>query len=172
MDSDNDYLLYNGMLTMVEFVAVPTTLDIEHYLTMRETTGFKDAVNKKQLIIICEAVKNSTIFAMVNNRRISIETIFAFLQILKELNLIIKVGTNPLAGKEEMYMRVAEAYSNRDADGKPATVVFINLLMLHQEGLMDKALKSVVEIDEYYEDINKTIKTIGKFDWLKRVAQA
>jgi len=164
MDGDTDYFLYKGMLTMVEFVAVPLTLDIEHYLTMRETTGFKDAVDKKQLKIICEAVKNSTIFAMVNNMRISVETIFAFLQILKELNLIIKVGTNPLAGREDLYMKVAEAYSNRDADGKPTTVVFINLLMLHQEGLMDEALKSVVEVDEYFTDINETIKKVGNLD--------
>ena len=164
--TQESYYLYKGILTMVEFVAVPQIFDIEHFLTMRETTGFIDIADKKQLKIVSDAVKNSTVFAIVNNPNISIVTIFAFLQILKELNLVIQIATNPLMTRLEDYDYVAAAYAdpgNQDAK-KPATIVFINLLMLQQEGLLDKALESVVKIDEYFDDINETIKKIGKLD--------
>ncbi len=167
MDSNDSYLLHAGKLTIVEFVAVPLTLDIDHYLSMRESTGFKIAFDRSQLKIICEAVKNSTVFSMVNSRSRAIIDALAFLQILKDLKLIIKVATNPLTGRDGSYSQVAESFlmeGNEEYSEKPISIVIVNLLMLHQEGLMDEALKSVVEVDEYFTDINETIKRVGNLD--------
>ena len=78
--------------TVIEFVAVPEFFDIEHYLSIRESTGFVETVDLKQMKLIAESIRCSTIFSTGDNYSISGTTIFMLLQIYDELNLVINLS--------------------------------------------------------------------------------
>lgn len=161
----------SGKTTVIEFVAVPEFFDIDHYLSIREMTGFVETVDLKQMQILAEAIKGSTIFVTGDNYRISATTIFMLLQIYDELNLVINLSTDkPWKPRGTDYQTVAGWHIKRDRDigddvrNRPMSFVIINLLQLQQEGILDKALESVVNLEEHLNDITKTIKKVGKLD--------
>jgi len=157
--------------TVIEFVAIPEFFDIEHYLSIRESTGFVDTVNLKQMKLIAESIRYSTIFSTGDNYQISATSVFMLLQMYDELKLVINLSTEkPWKPRGTDYKTVAGWYVKRDREvnsgrhDRPMSFVIINLLQLQQEGILDKALKSVVSMEAYLNDLNETFKKVGKID--------
>ena len=171
MDDDMDDMNPNRSTTIIEFVAVPEFFDLEHYISIRESTGFVETINAKQMSLIAESIRCSTIFTTGNNYSISATTIFMLLQIYDELDLVINLSTEkPWKPRGTDYKTVASWHIQRDKDieggtmDRPMSFVIINLLQLQQEGILEKALQSVVKMETYLIDLNKTIKKVGKLD--------
>jgi len=157
--------------TVIEFVAVPNFFDIEHYLSIRESTGFVDTVDLKQMKLVAESIRYSSIFTTGDNYSISATTIFMLLQIYDELKLVINLATEkPWKPRGTDFKTVAGWYVKRDREinsghrERPMSFVIINLLQLQQDGILDKAMESVAEMQDYLNDLNATIKKVGKLD--------
>lgn len=172
MTSQDDFA--EGMAditTVIEFVAVPEFFNLEHYLSIRESTGFVETVDLKQMTLIAESIRTSTIFSTGDNYSISATTIFMLLQIYDELQLVINLSSEkPWKPRGVDYKTVAGWHIRRDRDiqsgtrNRPMSFVLINLLQLQQEGILDKAMESVAEMQDYLNDLNATIKKVGKLD--------
>jgi hypothetical protein len=170
-DFDDDTMDSSRKITVIEFVAIPDFFDIEHYLSIRESTGFVDTVDLKQMRLVAESIRCSTIFTTGDNYSISATTIFMLLQIYDELKLVINLSTEkPWKPRGVDYKTVAGWYIQRDRDiqrdtrNRPMSFIIINLLQLQQEGILEKALQSVVEMEEYVNDLQRTFKKVGKLD--------
>jgi len=157
--------------TVIEFVAIPDFFDIEQYLSIRELTGFVDTVDLKQMKLIAESIRYSSIFTTGDNYSISATTIFMLLHIYNEINLVINLSTEkPWKPRGVEYKTVAEWHVSRDRDinggtrNQPMSFVIINLLQLQKEGILKKALESVLELKKYVDDLQKTFKKVGKLD--------
>lgn len=158
--------------TVIEFVAVPDFFDIEDYLSIRESTGFVDTVDLKQMRLIAESIRYSTIFSTGDNYSISATTVFMLLHIYDELDLVINLSSEkPWRPRGVTFETVAGWHTQRDRDistgnrrDRPMSFVIVNLLQLQQEGILERALQSVVKLEEYVKDLNETYKRVGKLD--------
>jgi hypothetical protein len=75
-----------------EYVAIPENFDIRLHMSIKEQAGinqFND-VNPNHISLICETLKTSAIFSMVNNTNISVGSCIYLLHILNELGVVLK----------------------------------------------------------------------------------
>jgi len=154
--SVNEYLL-------VEVVAVPETFQIENHLKMREAAGIfeNEKISLKQLAIIAEGVKASPIFSLLNNPLIEPQTCMYFLNIMAELNLVIRSVDNPIKRNREEYAVFLKNWRDqrfnyvRGQDVKRMNFIVINLVPMYQQHVMDEAIDAVNSISKFSEDVKK-----------------
>ncbi len=147
---------------MAEFVAVPPDFDCKSHLTMREQVGIfkiKD-VNLTQVQIISDAVANSPVFSTLNNALLDPSSCFFFLQLLDELNLILKKIDNPLRRSQDQYKEFAKRWQNgnhtyvRGQDVERISFLIVNIVPLMGQNIVDEALGALSELKKYQDEIN------------------
>jgi len=142
----------------VEIVAVPPDFDIHQYLTMRESAGiFKHkSVDLKNLSIISDSVKCSSIFCIQNNIRINPVTCMFYLKILDELNLIVRSVYNPIREDIERYMRMIDEEDGEYLSIKDQVTKTINFTIINVYQMMeDDTMNEVMEIARRLQDSQK-----------------
>lgn len=167
LDNNNDVRELNAHVknyVMAEFVAVPPDFDFKSHLTMREQVGMfniKD-VNLSQVKIISEAVTNSPVFSTLNNALLDPRSCFFFLQLMSELNLILKGIDNPLRRSQEQYKGFAKRWKSdhrtyvRGQDIERISFLIINIVPLLDQTIINEAWESLTELKKYQDEINNT----------------
>lgn len=109
-------------------VAIPNDFDIERYLSLREQAGLFDnkLIQKADLLFLSNTMKFSTIFKFFSGK-IPHCTITYFIEILKELGVIIDVVTS---------------------DYHTHNIVSVNVLADGLNKMVTKAIKNIVDIEE------------------------
>jgi len=147
---------------MAEFVAVPPDFDFKSHLTMREQVGMfkiKD-VNLTQVKIISDAVASSPVFSTLNNATLNPTSCFFFLQLMGELNLVLKKIDNPLRRGQEQYKEFAKRWERdqgayvRGQDVERISFLIINIVPLLDQTIIDEAWESLNELKKYQDEIN------------------
>jgi hypothetical protein len=167
LDDPHDHRELNTHIknyVMAEFVAVPPDFDFKSHLTMREQVGMfkiKD-VNLKQVKIISDAVAHSPVFSTLNNALLDPKSCFFFLQLMAELNLVLKKIDNPLRRSQEQYKEFAKRWQSdhntyvRGQDVERISFLIINVVPLLDQTIIDEAWESLTELKKYQDEINNT----------------
>jgi len=165
LDDPHDHRELNTTIknyVMAEFVAVPPDFDCKSYLTMREQVGIfniKD-VNLSQVQIIADSVANSPVFSSLNNALMDPKSCFFFLQLLGELNLILKEVDNPLRRSQEQYKQFAKRWEDdrhtyvRGQEVQRISFLIVNIVPLMSQSVIDEAWKSLEDLQVYQNEIN------------------
>jgi hypothetical protein len=147
---------------MAEFVAVPPDFDCQSHLTMREQVGIfniKD-VNLRHVQTISNAVANSPVFSTLNNALLDPSSCFFFLQLLDELNLILKKIDNPLRRTQEKYKIFAKRWQNdrltyvRGQEVQKISFLIVNVVPLMSQNIIDEAWGALDDLKKYQDEIN------------------
>jgi len=165
IDNPDDHRELNTRLknyVMAEFVAVPPDFDYRSHLTMREQIGIfniKD-VNLSQVDIISSAVANSAVFSTLNNALLEPKSCFFFLQLLSELNLILKKIDNPVRRNQDQYEAIAKRWNDgrytyvRGQEVERISFLIVNIVPLMGQNIIDEALGALNELKKYQDEIN------------------
>lgn len=149
---------------MAEFVAVPQDFDVHSHLTMREQVGIfnvKD-INLNQVEIISSAVANSPVFSTMNNAVLNPKSCFFFLQLMSELNLILKKIDNPLRRSQDEYKRWIKEWDDdhhnyvRGQDVLRISFLIVNIVPLMSQTIIDEAWTALEEMQKYQNEINQS----------------
>ena len=149
---------------MAEFVAVPPDFDCISHLSMREHIGMfaiKD-VDTTQVKIISDAVASSPVFSTMNNATLSPRSCFFFLQLLGELNLILKKIDNPLRRSQEAYKQFAKRWEDnhrtyvRGQDVDRISLLIVNIVPLLNQDIIDEAWESILELNQFQKELNES----------------
>jgi len=167
LDDPNDHRELNTRVknyVMAEFVAVPPDFDCMSHLSMREHIGMfaiKD-VDTTQVKIISDAVASSPVFSTMNNATLNPRSCFFFLQLLGELNLILKGIDNPLRRSQEEYKQFAKRWEAnrttyvRGQDVDRISFIIVNIVPLLSQKIIDEAWESILELNQFQKEINET----------------
>ena len=149
---------------MAEFVAVPQDFDCKSHLSMREHVGIfpvKEA-NLTEVSIISTGVTNSAVFSTMNNPTLHPKSCFFFLQLLGELNLILKKIDNPLRRSQEQYKEFAKRWEDdhntyvRGQEVERISFIIINIVPLLNQSIIDEAWDAILELKQFQKEINET----------------
>lgn len=147
---------------MAEFVAVPSDFNCQSHLSMREQVGMfsMKRVNIDQVKVISDAVANSPVFSTMNNATLDPYSCFFYLQLLKELNLVLTKIDNPLRRSQEEYKKFAERWRNnrqtyvRGQDVERISFLIINIFPMMGQNIIGEALDAANELRKYQDEIN------------------
>jgi len=149
---------------MAEFVAVPPDFDCISHLSMREHIGMfaiKD-IDKDQVKIISDAVAGSAVFTTMNNALLNPTSCFFFLQLMTELNLILKKIDNPLRRSQDEYKRFAQRYEESrmsyiaGQEVERISFLIVNIVPLLNQSIIDEAWDSILELSQFQKELNET----------------
>jgi hypothetical protein len=167
LDDPDDHRELNTTVknyVMAEFVAVPSDFDCQSHLSMREQVGIfniKD-VNLRHVQTISDAVANSPVFSTLNNALLDPTSCFFFLQLLDELNLILKKIDNPLRRGQDQYKEFAKRWRKdhltyvRGQDVQKISFLIVNIFPLMSQNIIGEALDASNELRKYQDEINNT----------------
>jgi hypothetical protein len=148
---------------MAEFVAVPADFDCKSHLSMREHVGIfpvKDA-NLTQVGIISTAVTNSAVFTSMNNPSIHPKSCFFFLQLMSELNLILKRIDNPLRRTQDQYKEFAKRWQDdrnnyvRGQEVERISFLIVNIVPLLNQNIIDEAWDAILDLNKFQKEIDE-----------------
>ena len=165
LDDPHDHRELNTLVknyVMAEFVAVPPDFDCVSHLSMREQVGIfkvKD-VKLDQVKIISEAVASSPVFSTLNNALLNPKSCFFFLQLMGELNLVIKGIDNPLRRSREQYIEFAQRWENdhrtyvRGQEVQRISFLIVNIVPLLNQSIIDEAWEAIIEMQKYQQEVD------------------
>ena len=150
--------------TVAEFVAVPADFKIESHLHFREKFGIFEIedVHLKQVGIISDVVKNSAVFASMNNALLDPKCCMFFLYILTELGLILSKVDNPIRrSNEDTYIQFAKRWAKdrftyvRGQEIMRINFLIVNIVHLLSEEIIGEAMKAIKNVQKYQIEVNK-----------------
>jgi hypothetical protein len=149
---------------MAEFVAVPPDFNLQSHLTMREHVGIYEIknMNLTQANALIDAIKSSPVFCSMNNVMLNPNICFFVLQLLQELNLIIKSIDNPMRRNmdKDIYMHWAKHWESgrenflRGQTIKRMNFLVVNVVHLFQEHVYEEALKAMDEVIQFQTEVD------------------
>jgi len=165
LDDPNDYRELNTRIKnyiMAEFVAVPPDFDLKSHLSMREQVGIFDIkdVDLKQVELISSSVTCSPVFCSLNNAILHPRSCFFFLQLLDELNLILKKIDNPVRRGRQEYKSFAEKWEqdrHNYVHGQEVfriSLIIINVVQFMNQEIIDEAWKAMESLQQYQKEVD------------------
>lgn len=131
------------MLTLM-FVALPSTFDLDNVLSIREAAGFFDAefehCNIEYLRMVMESIK-TTPLTVLPDALIHQNTFEKINQIITDLGLCIETRVDHYFNNQ--------TFNYNGKDVFMTTFICFNLYLVNQLKNYGKALKRMVELDEY-----------------------
>ena len=131
------------MLTLM-FVALPSTFELDHVLSIREASGFFDAdfehCNIEYLRMVIESIK-TTPLTVLPDALIHHHTFDKINQVITDLGLCIETRID--------HNFNARTFNYNDKEVYMTTFICFNLYLVNQLKNYGKALKRMVELDEY-----------------------
>ena len=149
---------------IAEFVAVPPDFKIESHLHLRENFGIFEIedIHLKQVGIISDVVKNSAVFASMNNAQLDPKCCMFFLYILNELGLILSKVDNPIRRhNQDTYLQFAKRWKEdqltfvRGQEVMRISFLVVNIVHLLSEEVVGQATKAIQNVQKYQMEVNK-----------------
>lgn len=152
---------------VVEFVAVPSTFDIELALSMRESAGMFDGkeTNLEHVKFIAETIKASPYMVLAKTPEVTVQSAFFCLEIFRELGL--RLDTNYSDAHDSKFRgrkwdgHAKYQYSAGHIAQRAFLVVIVNLYKFVEEGLITKIAD---ELESVQERIDKLAENMQMLD--------
>ena len=146
---------------VVEFVAVPSTFDIDLYLTFREHAGIFDGKETylEHVKFVAETVKSSPYFVLAKCPDITIQSAFMCLELFRQIGLTLEsnyseASDSKLRGRtwenQTKYYQFAKdaPYEKGHISQCAFVMVIVNAYKLVEEGHIKKIIEKVVEVED------------------------
>lgn len=165
LDNPQDHRRLNTKVKnyiIAEFVAVPADFKIESHLHHRENFGIFEVedIHLKQVGIISDTVKNSAVFASMNNALLDPKCCMFFLYILNELGLVLSKVDNPIRRhNQDTYLEFAKRWKDdqrtfiRGQEIMRISFLIVNIVHLLNEEIIGQATKAIQNVQKYQMEI-------------------
>ena len=149
----------------VEFVAVPSTFDIELYLSFRETAGMFEGKETylEHVKFIAETVKSTPYFVLAKCPEITIQSAFLCLELFRQIGLTLDSNYSE-AWQSKLRGRTWEPQTTWDfidgrQDEEPVyepghisqeafVMVIVNIYKVVEDGHIKNIIEKVVEVED------------------------
>jgi len=149
---------------VVEFVSVPSTFDVELYLTMRETIGIFQGKETylEHVKFIAETVRASPWFVLAKCPDITIQSAFMCLELFRQIGLTLDTNDSnamqsKLLGRD--WRRESEHWQYSRNEGGVLyeqghisqlayVMVIVNVYKIVEDGFMKGIIEKVVEVED------------------------
>jgi len=145
----------------VEFLAVPSYFELEHYLSIREVTGIfmSHEITLASVQLISSAIKEGPVFTLSSPTGTYAAAAIFTIEIFKQAGLQIKSFSNFMPTDVRSYESILKHSTFTNRDGKPVidmTFNFINLYKCVEEGVLEPVIAAVQAAEEYANDMTDT----------------
>lgn len=158
---------FRGGIVTIEFVALPSTFNIDNHLSMRESVNqfMNQKITLKNVRLISQSIVSTPVFSISS---VSVKVMAAALMVLtiiKELNLSVERVSSWLS-KNSSYKDLLQPhghwftddeYGDRSSISK-GTLVIVNLYQLIEQGILNDVIEKVVEIEDYANSVTESVK--------------
>jgi len=152
---------------IVEFVAVPNSFDIDHYLSMRESTNnFSNAeMNLDNVRFISDTIKSSPFFVLSKAPELTISSCLFCIEIFREIGLTLQSVSdqheNSIFRGQDFKRFLHYSYKNDSQESQvPFCIIVINTYQLVEEGVLEPIVEKIVEVEEYTKKIEATMEMV------------
>jgi len=154
---------------VVEFVAVPSTFDVEFCLSMREGAGMFDGkeTNLEHVKFMAETIKTSPYTVLSKTPEVTVQSAFFCLELFRELGLTIDSNYSD-AHDSKLRGRSWESHAKHWQYGaghisqRAFLMVIVNLFCLVEEGIIKRVSDAIESIDERHMTVEKAMAMIKK----------
>ncbi len=143
---------------VVEFVAVPSTFDLDLYLSMRESAGMFDGkeTNLEHLRFVADTIKSSPWFVLSKAPDITIQSAFLCLEIFREVGLTLDSNYSDAFDSKfrgRTWETEAKHYEYQRGHIAQAAfvMVIVNVYKLVEEGVIQPVIEKIVEVEDRVE---------------------
>lgn len=164
---------FRGGIITIEFVALPSTFNIENHLSMREAVNqfMNEKVTLDNVKLISGSIISTPVFSLSSVSTKVMAAAIMVLTIIKELNLSIE-RTSSWLSKNSSYKDLLQPHSNwftEDDDHSrvniaKGTLVIVNLYQLIEQGIMNDVIAKMVEIEDHANDVESSKNMKLKLD--------
>ena len=155
---------------VVEFVAVPSTFDIELFLSMRESAGMFEGeeTNMEHIKFVAETVKASPYFILSKVPEITIQSAFFCLEIFRQAGLTIdsnysEAWDSKFRGRTwEHHVKHDFVYDSGHISQTAFVMVIVNLYRFVEEGIMTPIIEKIVESEDRVARTEDAMEMIKK----------
>lgn len=145
----------------IEFVAVPSTFDINNYLSIRENIGMfmNHEITLQSVSLISNSIKDGPVFTLTGSSGKYTASALFIIGIFKELGLQINGFSNFIPTDVKNYESLLKNTTFTNSDGTPVinmTIIFINLYKCIEEGILEPVIEAIVRNEEYENEMNST----------------
>jgi hypothetical protein len=149
---------------IIECIALPPDLDLNTFLSIPESVGrFTDKrMDKNQILTIGQSIQASPVFTLTFAKPSVFVSCITFLKILQELDLTVKGISNTKSSNISYndFLSMLDPLSRDDDLLTEIIIVVINLFPLISDNIMENALKSLVNLEEFQREIQESIKMV------------
>jgi hypothetical protein len=153
----------------VDFVAVPSSFDIDLVLSMREGAGMFDGkeTNLEHVKFVAETVAASPFTILSKTPDITVQSAFFCLEIFRELGLTIdsnysEAQDSKFRGRKwEMESKHYE-YQRGHIAQSAFLIVIVNVYRLIEEGIMDKVSDAIDSMQERVDKMNENMEMLDE----------
>lgn len=157
---------------VVEFVAVPSTFDIELALSMRESAGMFDGneTNLEHVKFVADTIKASPFMVLSKTPEITVQSAFFCLEVFREIGLTIDSNysdaydskfrgrTWEVHSKRWNYKQ--EKYERGHISQTAFLVVIVNIYALVEQGIMLKVSNSIDSVNKQIEKLKENMEML------------
>ena len=152
---------------VVEFVAVPSTFDVELYLSMRESAGMFDGkeTNLEHVKFVADTIKESPYFILAKVPEITIQSAFLCLEIFREIGLTVdsnysEAHDSKFRGRtwerESKHFKYEQGHIGQSA----YVVIIVNLYNLVERNELQKVIENVVASEERTQKLKDNMEML------------
>ena len=153
---------------VVEFVAVPSTFDIDLFLSMREGAGMFDGkeTNLAHLKFVADTIRASPYFILAKVPETTIQSVFLCMEIFRELGLTVDTNYSE-AFDSKFRGRSWKAHTEYNYQkghiGQSAFVIIIvNLYNLVEQNILQPVIEKVVDAEDRMIQLEKDMKMLDE----------
>ena len=150
---------------IIEFLAVPSTFDIEYYLSMRESVGYFEnkEINLDNVKFISDAIKSTPFFTLTRAPELTIASCLFCLEIFRELGLTLEsISDQHMDSKfrGQNYKRLLHLDYKEGKKQHPFCIIVVNLYKFVEEGLLEPIITRLVDIEDRKEEVERAIRLL------------
>lgn len=169
---------------IVEFVSVPSTFDIELYLTMRETAGIFDGKETylDHVKFISETVKSTPYFVLAKCPEVTVQSAFLCLELFRQIGLTLdsnysEAWDSKFRGRtwenqtrwdfmdnEDEHDEIIQSpmYEAGHISQQAYVMVIVNVYKVVEDGHIKKIIEKVVEVEDRVAEAEEAQEMLSK----------
>ncbi len=136
---------------VVEFVAVPSTFDLDLYLSMREGAGMFEGkeTNLEHLRFVADTIKSSPWFVLSKTPEVTVQSAFLCLEIFREIGLTLDSNysdsiDSKFRGRSWENHAKHWQYQQGNISQAAFVMVIVNVYKLVEENIIQPVIEKIV----------------------------
>lgn len=153
----------------VDFVAVPSTFDIDLVLSMREGAGMFDGTetNLQHVKFVAETIKESPYMVLSKTPEVTVQSAFFCLEIFRELGLTLDSNLSDASDSKfrgRTWEQHAKHYNYQQGHISQMAflIVIVNVYKLVEEGIISKIADKIQSVQDRVDKLKENMKMLDE----------